>query len=125
MRFALAASSRMAVGLLLCVGLLSWSESNRLPAQPAKNGELPALDPAAVDESVARGIEFLKATQNGDGTWGEGGHVVGYTALTGIALIESGVRINDTAISRAAAYIRSKASTLSDTYQLALTIIFL
>ena len=125
MRFALAASSRMAVGLALCTALLLSAESNPLPAQPAKAGDLPPLNQAIVEESIGRGIEFIKATQNDDGTWGEGGHAVGYTALTGIALLESGVRINDRTISRAAEYIRSKASTLADTYQLALTIIFL
>lgn len=125
MRFALAASSRMAVGLALGIALLLSAESNPLPAQPAKAGDLPPLNQVVVDESIGRGIEFIKATQNEDGTWGDGGHAVGYTALTGIALIESGVRINDTTISRAANYIRSKASTLADTYQISLTIIFL
>ncbi len=128
MRFALAASSRMAVGLTLSIALLLSAESNPLPAQAgkaAKDGDLPPMNQAIVEESIARGIEFIKATQNDDGTWGDGGHAVGYTALTGIALIESGVRINDRTISRAAEYVRSKASTLSDTYQISLTIIFL
>ena len=126
MRFALSASSRMAVGLALGIALLLSAESNPLPAQPAKAGDLPPLNQAVVDESIGRGIEYIKASQNDDGTWGDGaGHPVGYTALTGIALIESGIRINDTTISRAANYIRSKASTLTDTYQIALTIIFL
>ena len=105
MRFAMAASSRMAVGLTLCIALLLSAESNPLPAQAgkaAKDGDLPPMNQAIVEESIGRGIEFIKTTQNDDGTWGEGGHAVGYTALTGIALIESGVRINDRTISRAA-----------------------
>jgi len=126
MRFALAAGSRFAFGLALCLGLMLSGQVSRAPAQPpAKGGDLPPLNPAAVEESIDRGVEYLKATQNNDGSWGEGGHVVGISALSAIAMIESGVRLSDASIIRAANYLRGKAGTLSDTYQISLTIIFL
>jgi hypothetical protein len=124
MRVLFAGGARWMVGPILCLSLLVSAESNRAPAQP-KDGGLPPLNQAAVDESIARGIEYLKGTQKDDGTWDEGGHPVGCTALTGIALVESGVRLSDPAVSRAAAYIRAKANTLTDTYQISLAIIFL
>lgn len=112
----------MAVGLILCVALLLSAE---LPGQlAAKDAELAPINQAVIDEAVARGIEFLKATQNDDGMWGKEGHI-GYTAMAGIALIEGGVRINDAAVSKAAAQVRSKASGLTNTYQVSLAIIFL
>jgi hypothetical protein len=55
------------VGPILCLSLLVSAESNRAPAQP-KDGGLPPLNQAAVDESIARGIEYLKGTQKDDGT---------------------------------------------------------
>ncbi|HEY3787947.1 MAG TPA: hypothetical protein VGL71_03790, partial [Urbifossiella sp.] len=135
MRFALMACSRFGIGLVLAFAVVMSAETNLLPGQPPakeaakaapKNGELPPLNQAVIDESIARGIEFLKVTQKDDGTWDDGaGHIVGCTALTSVALIENGVRLSDSAIIKAAAYIRSKASSLNDTYQISLTILFL
>ena len=121
---------RLFFGAVLFSIVLFSSEESRAPGQPAekqpaKAGELPPLNQAIVDEAISRGAEYLKATQNADGSWGEGGHMVGFTALSGIALIESGTRLSDTSVLRAATFLRTKAGTLSDTYQLSLTIIFL
>lgn len=124
------AVTRFSLGLLLATALMVSSEANR-PARAggaaaAKADELPPLNEAAVEEAVQRGVEFLRATQSGEGTWTDGaGHEVGCTALAGIALIESGIRPADGAIQRAANFVRNKASALSDTYQISLAIIFL
>jgi hypothetical protein len=125
MRFVFVAGARLSLGVALCLALLLSAESNPLPAQPPKDGPLPPINQAAVDEAVARAVEYLQATQKDDGTWSEGGHPVGCTALTGIALIEAGVRSSDAGIIRAANHVRSKAYTLTDTYQTALAILFL
>src|SRR5262249_29798228 len=108
----------------LGLGLLLFAKPGPSPAQPPAKGEQ-GLDQAAVDESIARAIEYLRSVQKEDGTWDDGGHVQGCTALAGLALIENGVRLSDPAITRAAAQVRSKASSLNDTYQIALTIMFL
>jgi hypothetical protein len=123
MKFAWVSSLRIASAAAAFAILMLASDAGRAPAQP--KGELPPLNQAVVDESISRGVEYLKATQNADGSWGEGGHVVGFTALSGIALIESGTRLSDASVQRAAQYLRGKASALTDTYQLSLTIIFL
>ncbi|MFO0804919.1 MAG: hypothetical protein U0791_17565 [Gemmataceae bacterium] len=124
MKFVWVASLRFALASIVFAALLLASETGRAPAQP-KAGDLPPLNQAAIDESIARGVEYLKATQNADGSWGDGPNVIGITALTGIALIESGTRTSDASIAKAATYLRTKAPTLSRTYPLALTIIFL
>lgn len=123
MRSVAAALSRLVVGIGLGLLILGTAQENRAPAQPpAKETE---LDPDVVKESVDRAVEYLRASQGADGTWNDGGHAVGVTCLAGIALIEGGVRPADTAVVRAANYVRNQASSLSDTYQISLAILFL
>lgn len=124
MKFVWVASLRFVTAGFVFAALMLASETGRAPAQP-KAGDLPPLNQTAIDESIARGVEYLKATQKADGSWGDDPHIVGITALTGIALIESGTRLSDASVQRAAGFLRSKAGSLSDTYQLSLTIIFL
>src|SRR5262245_27743742 len=83
-----------------------------------------------IQASIARGVEYLKAKQGGDGGWvtGTGAAVnygIGPTALVGIALMECGVPANDPAIQKAALVVRGGALRETRTYQLSLALQFL
>jgi hypothetical protein len=96
------------------------------------------VDPALelkIDDAVVKGVWYLKEHQQADGAWGNAlpaGQVVpvGYTALPGLALLESGVAGDDAVIQKAAKFVRQETPKLSprsnyDTYEAALAILFL
>ena len=86
---------------------------------------LPKKEQAMVDESVRRGVAYLKKSQAADGSWGgNGGHPVGATAPPALALLECGVPPNDPAIRRAAGYLRKWVPSLNRTYETSLCILF-
>jgi hypothetical protein len=101
------------------------------PVQPKEPEEkplvvLPAADQKRVDAALDRGIEYLKKSQNPtDGTWP--GARVGCTALPALTLLECGLKKDDPAVARAAAYVRNPPTwtNLNTTYDLALAILFL
>jgi len=79
-----------------------------------------------VRAAVRRGVEYLKSTQNADGTWSGGyGRRLGGFALAGLALREGGVTVDDPAVSRVAEAVRQRAPNDSNTYDIALSIMFL
>ena len=84
-----------------------------------------AATQAQIDQAVDRGVRYLLSVQAADGTWQYPGHPVGGTSLVGLALVESGVKPNDPAIQKAAEYVRNQASRTTDTYSVALAIMFL
>jgi hypothetical protein len=75
--------------------------------------------------AVHKGVLFLKATQNAKGTWNNGEHEVGYAAMPGLAMLEVGVPANDLSIKNAAYHVRVRSAKLTNTYDLALAILFL
>ena len=79
----------------------------------------------AVNQAVERGIAFLKGTQNGNGSWGNSGHQVGYAALPGLTLLECGVPASDPVVRKAAIFVRKQSEQLTATYELALAVLFL
>ncbi|MBX9583202.1 MAG: hypothetical protein K2X87_23090 [Gemmataceae bacterium] len=97
-------------------------------AQPTP---LPPKEQAAVDDAVARAVEFLRREQKPTGIWGtgtqanDGGYLVGYTALAGLALAEAGVPPSDPALRKAALVVRVAAPHIDRTYEVALAILFL
>ena len=97
-------------------------------AQPTP---LPPKEQAAVDDAVHRGVDYLLKTQTPAGNWGtgtdfnDGGYLVGYTALAGLALAECGVPPSDPALKRAAAIVRAGVPRVDRTYEVALAILFL
>lgn len=100
-----------------------------LCAAPAQ-ADAPLLnddEQAEVNLAIKRGVEFLKSTQNQDGSWSgpKGEHPVGYTAICGLALIECGVPLKDRSIQAAVGYVGSHVEKLDHTYQLSLAILFL
>src|SRR5262245_14226249 len=92
-------------------------------------GEPPRLSVAEqdrVNQAIDRGVRYLQATQQRSGTWATSAtHVVGYTALPALTLLECGVSPKDDRIQRAAAIVRRSARTLATTYELSLAILFL
>ncbi len=101
---------RLSVLLLLAVSLLIRSSSN--PCQAA-------VDVAAVQRAIDRGITYLRKTQNERGGWEEyGGQSCGLSALCTLALLNAGVPKDDPDIVDAMRYLRSFEP--SETYSVAL-----
>lgn len=82
---------------------------------------------ARVDKAIDAGAAFLKSTQGPQGSWfsPKQRHLVGYTALPGLTLLECGVPANDPAVRRAAAAVRKAVPSMDATYEIALSILFL
>lgn len=85
-------------------------------------GQAHAVDRAAIDRAVERGVLALKRLQQADGSWAEAS---GATPLAGLALLESGVAKTDPAVRKAAAHVRAAGLTTTQTYNLALSVLFL
>jgi hypothetical protein len=82
-----------------------------------------AADADAVRRSIDRGVAHLKRIQQQDGRWPR--QELGATALAGLTLLECGVAADDPAVQRAAAVVRDGSVTQTQTYSLALAILFL
>ena len=83
-----------------------------------------------VNKAIERGVVYLKKTQLLSGTWGNGDLKVqawplGYSALAGLTLLESGVPARDSAVQKGAAFLRERESTLRRTYEISLAVLFL
>jgi hypothetical protein len=92
---------------------------------PAGPPPVAGVDPARVNEAVAKGVRYLKDRQNADGSWEYPANQVGVTALAGLSLIEAGSAANDPAVQKAAQWVRQKAAQTSRTYDIATSILFL
>jgi hypothetical protein len=90
------------------------------PPRPAAG-----LDQKKIDDAISRGVAYLKSNQNGTGSWGNQGHMVGYAALPGLTLLECGIPAKDQAVQRAATFVRGSVPKLTTTYELSLAILFL
>jgi len=80
----------------------------------------PGVDHIKVGEAVARGVAYLRHP----GTL-TGRNTSGYHALAGLTLLSCGTPAADAVVTRCADMVRSKAGTLVNTYDLALSILFL
>ncbi len=82
-----------------------------------------AVDQKAIDAAIARGVRALVAAQNADGTF----HTtsLGATALVGLTLVECGEAKDGRAVTAAAAAVRKAALTSTQTYSIALSVLFL
>jgi hypothetical protein len=83
-----------------------------------------AADKEAVNAAVERGKKNLLANQLDNGTWANE-HPTGLTALCGLTLLECGLPVDDAAIQKAAAAVRSASISLEQTYDISLAILFL
>jgi VWFA-related protein len=81
-----------------------------------------------VARAIARGVEYLKGEQETEGNWSYSfshDHVLGITALAGLALLENGVDRADPAVAKAERAVRRLAAGSDQTYDLSLAILFL
>ncbi|AGA26186.1 vWA domain-containing protein [Singulisphaera acidiphila] len=82
----------------------------------------------AIAQAIERGVAFLKAQQEPRGHWSfsfNHDHTLGITALAGLALMENGIDRADPSITRASSVVHSLAIRSTQTYDLALAILFL
>jgi hypothetical protein len=110
-------------GLVLLLFLLVWY----VPPLHAQRNPLPAQEQMLVNNAIQRGVAFLKQTQVRTGAWPrrDKNHAVGYTALPGLTLLECGVPDTDPAVVKAARAVRRSAPYLTETYEIALSLLFL
>jgi hypothetical protein len=101
----------LALGLL---ATMTWAIGST-PAQ--------AVDKAAIDQAVEKGVQALRTLQRPDGTWPYS--EIGATALAGLALLECGVKEDDKAVQHAANAVRKASPKLTQTYSITLSILFL
>jgi hypothetical protein len=106
---------------------------------PQRVPPLTAQEKQRVQQAVDRGIIYLKRTQLPTGSWIIGKetlgnprgrnlalyYAAGFAALGGLALLESGVPADDTAVQAAARFVRQSGPGLHRTYDLALAVLFL
>ncbi len=117
------------VALPLLLLMASSALAQRLPLPPNEQEE--------VNNAIDRGVDYLKRTQQKNGTWANPygnwaearfhGHVyaIGFTALPALTLLECGMPANDPIVQQAAQFVRSRAGQLDRTYELSLAILFL
>jgi squalene-hopene/tetraprenyl-beta-curcumene cyclase len=81
--------------------IVAIAASGRVAAATQKSGAQKALgaDAKRLAEARHRAVEFLKASQADDGSWTSNSSG-GVTALVVMALIDSGVPINDPAVAK-------------------------
>lgn len=87
-----------------------------------------AVDQKAIDAAIDRGVALIQKMQGGrGGGWGfnQQGMSEGATALCALTLLECGIKANDSQIESAAAAIRDASPTMTRTYTIALSIMFL
>ena len=92
-------------------------------------GAAAAADQARINAAIAAGGAFLKQRYaQGGGAGGQGGvddNGYGITALAGMAMIESGVKREDPAMTNVIRTVRSGALSQTKTYHVVLAILFL
>jgi hypothetical protein len=96
---------------------------------------IPPADQEKINQAIDAGVAYLKRSQTLVGMWGNGkgqgeganaqGHAVAYTAFPGLTLLRCGVPPNDPVIQKAADLVRQAAPGLENTYELALSVLFL
>jgi hypothetical protein len=76
-----------------------------------------------IQQAIDRGVAYLKSIQQPNGKWPHG--EIGATALAGLALLECDEKPESTAVQNAAQAVRQTSISLTYTYSLALSILFL
>jgi hypothetical protein len=129
------ASSRTA--LPYAISLCFLTKALAAAADEKVPGALTAVETKRVDTAIATGKAFLTRTQFNSGTWSSAVGVqagmgavermwaVGYAALPGLTLLETGVPGKDAAVQRAAKFVRQYVQNQTRTYEISLVILFL
>ena len=90
--------------------------------EPKQKPWLPPEEQEQVNETIERGVQWLKKHQGSDGSWGPR---LGLAALPALTLLECGVPADDIRIKKALHHVRKAIPALNQTYDLALAILFL
>jgi hypothetical protein len=93
--------------------------------EPERAAWLPPEEQEQVNKAIERGLQWLQKRQTPNGNWGVGAHPVGLAALPALTLLECGVPADDSLVQKAAQYIRKAVPNLTQTYEIALVILFL
>jgi hypothetical protein len=101
---------RLALGFLAMMALVS--------ATPVR-----AVDKDDINRAIDKGVDALRQLQQPGGTWPH--QHIGATALAGLTLVECGAKEDDKAVQLAADAVRKASITLTHTYSIALSILFL
>jgi Ca-activated chloride channel family protein len=108
--------------IVLAALFTSACASAAVSAQPS------APSDQEIAQAIARGVEFLKSAQSPEGSWDEPAqqnHRLGMTALAGLALLENGASIDDSAMAKTHRIVETLARESDQTYDLSLAILFL
>jgi hypothetical protein len=82
--------------------------------------------PVEIQQAIDRGVHLLKQRQSRDGAWiATTNHVLGETALAGLALQAAGVVRSDRSLQGALNIVTRLAPSSADTYDVSLAIMFL
>src|SRR6516164_2367252 len=84
-----------------------------------------AVDPDDVQRAVERGVEALRRTQSPELGQFQQHPKIGATALAGLTLLECGVPADDKDLQRAAQAVRKESVSVTHTYSVSLSILFL
>lgn len=98
----------------LALGLLALAAA----VAPAR-----AVEQVDIDRAIAKGVKALRALQRSDGTWPHS--YIGATALAGLTLLECGAAKDDKDVLRAADAVRKAGISLTHTYSISLSLVFL
>ena len=90
---------------------------------PTGKSPKPKELPRDVVTAIRRAVEAMAQRHRNDGCWGNYGP--GSTALAGLAMLEADVEPDDPAIRAVAGYVRYHALVSTNTYCIALGIVFL
>jgi hypothetical protein len=94
-----------------------------VPAMLAAAAPVRAVEARATKEAIERGVAALRRMQGGNGSWPH--EQLGATALAGLTLLECGAQPDDKDVRRAADAVRRGSISLTHTYSIALSILFL
>lgn len=82
-----------------------------------------AVEQVDIDRAIAKGVKALRGQQQANGTWPH--HQIGATALAGLTLVECGAAKDDKDVLAAADAVRKAAISLTQTYSISLSLLFL
>jgi hypothetical protein len=116
---------RIRILLFSCAAVLGCTFSAFADLQPLSKEE-----EDKINQTIDRGVDFLKGAQTSKGSWKwgmyrDGRFQVAQCALAAYALLEAGVPADDRVIQKAVEYVRSHVLPSDYTYELSLVILFL
>jgi hypothetical protein len=110
---------RQLFGLGLGIGVMCWLAT----ASSCFGQEEDKKFQERIDLAVKKGVDHLQSLQQPDGTWRYANYTTGTTALAVWTLFESGVAKEDKGFVKGLEYIRQRALSETNTYNISLMII--